>query len=120
VIGVDIGTTIHYVIGNKEGIFYYNKTKQFDDLEKLLLRFKDAIMVIDAGPDIFRVRDLREKFMGRVFLCHFAKDRKTMQLIRWGKDQEFGNVLADRNRMIQIVVDEFNDSRITLQGTRDE
>jgi len=43
-----------------------------------------------------------------------------MQLIRWGKDQELGNVLADRNRMIQIVVDEFNDSRITLQGTRDE
>lgn len=120
VIGVDIGTTIHYVIGNKEGLFYYNKTKQFDDLEKLLLRFKDAIMIIDAGPDIFRVRDLREKFMGRVFLCHFTKDRKTMQLIRWGKDQEFGNVLADRNRMIQIVVDEFNDSRITLQGTRDE
>ena len=120
VIGVDIGTTIHYVIGNKEGLFYYNKTKQFDDLEKLLLRFKDAIMVIDAGPDIFRVRDLREKFMGRVFLCHFTKDRKTMQLIRWGKDQEFGNVLADRNRMIQIVVDEFNDGRITLQGTRDD
>ena len=58
--------------------------------------------------------------MGRVFLCHFTKDRKTMQLIRWGKDQEFGNVLADRNRMIQIVVDEFNDGRITLQGTRDD
>lgn len=120
VIGVDIGTTIHYVIGNKEGLFHYGKTQAFDDMEKLLYRFKDAVMVIDAGPDIFRVRDLREKFMGRVFLCHFARDRKTMQLIRWGKDQEFGNVLADRNRMIQIVVDEFNDSRITLQGRRDD
>jgi len=120
VIGVDIGTTIHYVIGNTEGLFFFSKTKIFDDLEKLLFRFKDAIMVIDAGPDIFRVRDLREKFKGRVFLCHFARDRKTMQLIRWGKDAEFGNVLADRNRMIQIVVDEFNDERITLQGTRDD
>ncbi len=120
VIGVDIGVTIHYVVGNKEGIFYYGKTKDFNDLEKLLYKYKDATMVIDAGPDIFRVRDLREKFLGRVFLCHFARDRKTMQLIRWGKDKEFGNVLADRNRMIQIVVDEFNDERITLQGTRDD
>jgi hypothetical protein len=69
-------------MGNRDGLFFYTKTKEFNDLEKLMYRYKDAVMVIDAGPDIFSVRKLKEEFPGRVFLCHFARDRKTMQLIR--------------------------------------
>lgn len=120
VIGCDSGIVKHFVIGNREGLFYYGKTEDWEDIRGYLKRFDRSILVVDHLPDITGPRKLREEFPGRVFLCHYARDRKTMQFIRWGKDNEAGNVIADRNRMIQLVVDEFADRRISLQGTRDD
>lgn len=120
VIGVDVGNTIHYVIGNEEGIFYAGKTEDIEDLERLLSRFKGSVMVIDRGPDVFGPKKLREKYPGRVFLCSFARVKKTDQIIKFKEGEEYGDVLADRNRVIQLVVDEFTDKRIPLQGTADD
>ena len=120
VIGVDSGNVKHFVCGNKDGIFYYGKTEKWSDIESLMARFERAIAVIDAMPDLTAPRELREKYPGRVFLCHYARDRKTEQLVRWGKNEEYGNVLVDRNRMIQFIVDEFAKTRIPLQGSRDD
>ena len=41
-------------------------------------------------------------------------------MIRWGKDKELGNVVVDRNRGLQTLIDEFADKRIPLQGTMDD
>lgn len=117
VIGVDTGTTIYYVVGNDKGLFYYGSCTDYDEIEKLINRYKRSIVVFDQGGDLIAPRKLREKYPGRIFLCHYSVDRKTMQLVRWGKDKELGNVIADRNRMIQLVIDEFIDKRIQLQGT---
>ena len=120
VIGCDSGIVKHYVCGNKEGIFFYGKTESWDDIRSLLKRWKGSVAVIDAMPDITEPRKLREEFPGRVFLCHYAKDRKTMQLVRWGEGDEAGSVLVDRNRSLQFLIDEFADKRIPLQGTPDD
>ena len=116
IIGVDTGIDIRYVIGNEEGLFYYGECKDYDELENFLIKWPKAIMIIDQGGDIIGSRKLREKYPGRVFLCHYRKDRKTMELIHWGKDDEEGNVIVDRNRMIQLVIDEFTDKRIPISG----
>lgn len=120
VIGCDSGIKKHYVLGNSQGLFYYGVTEKWDDIEELLKKYERSVAVIDAMPDITEPRKLREKYPGRVFLCHYARDRKTMQLIRWGKDKEFGNVTVDRNRTLQVLIDEFSDKRIPLQGTMDD
>lgn len=120
VIGCDSGIKKHYVCGNKQGLFYYGVTEDWADIARLLQRFKRSVLVVDAMPDITGPRKLCEAFPGRVFLNHYARDRKTMQLIRWGKEKEEGNVLADRNRLLQLVIDEFADRRIPLQGTKDD
>jgi hypothetical protein len=120
VIGVDTGIDIRYVIGNNQGLFYYGETSDYKELERLLYRFPKAIMVIDQGGDIIGPRTLREKFRGRIFLCHYSQDRKTMQMIRWGDGDEDGNVIVDRNRAIQLVVDEFKGKRIPIFGTENE
>lgn len=117
VIGVDTGIELRYVVGNKDGLFYYGQTKKYEEIEYLMKRWERSIVVMDAGGDLIGSRQLREKYPGRVFLAHYSQDRKTMQLIRWGKADESGNVVVDRNRVIQIVVDEFKDRRIPLQGT---
>lgn len=117
VIGVDTGIDIRYVMGNNEGLFFYGESNDYKPIEKALKDYPNAIAVIDQGGDIVAVRKLREKYPGRVFLCHYSQDRKTLQLIRWGDKDEDGNVIVDRNRMIQFVIDEFKDKRVPLQGT---
>ena len=120
VIGADSGLIKHYVVGNSQGIFYTGKTEDWGDIEKLLDRYERSIAVLDALPDLTKPREMREKYPGRVFLCHYGVDRKTMQLIRWGQDKEAGNVLVDRNRMIQLVIDETRMGRIMFNGKIEE
>lgn len=119
VIGVDTGITHHYVVGNETGIFHYD-SGSYEDIEKLLKRWPNSIAVFDQGGDLVGSRELREKYPGRVFLCHYARDRKTMQLVRWGSNKEEGNVIADRNRMIQLMVDEIKSGLMRFNGTEEE
>lgn len=119
VIGVDTGKQIHYVVGGEKGLFFYDTAKDYDEIESLLVRWPRAICVVDQGGDLIGSRKLRERYPGRVFLCSYGEDRKTEQLVRWGAKDEAGAVIADRNRMIQLVVDEFTDKRIPVMTTKD-
>jgi hypothetical protein len=118
IIGVDTGVDIRYTVGNKYGLFFFGECKDYSELEKLLSRWPDAIMVIDQGGDIIGPRKLREKYPNRVYLCFFRQDRKNDKLIQW--DDEDGTVVADRNKCIQLVVDEFTERRIPIFGTESE
>lgn len=132
IIGMDTGHNIHYTLMNKEGIFYHgycpsvaeNQTKgydPYDEIEELLARkYPNSILVADQGGDLIGVRKLQAKYPGRVFLCWFVKETKNKTLIRWGEDEEYGRVLVDRNRTIQLAVDEFNEGRIAINGWVDE
>jgi ssDNA-binding Zn-finger/Zn-ribbon topoisomerase 1 len=117
VIGIDTGLKIDFVMGSKRGLFYQGETKDYDELDRIMKQRPRAIAVIDAGGDLIGSRKFVERWPGRVFLCFFREDRKTKQLIQWGEKNEYGTVIADRNRMIQMVVSEFGDKRIPLQGT---
>ena len=120
VIGCDSGLKKHYVLGNKNGIFHAGIASSWDTIRGFLREFKRSIAVIDALPDLTEPRKLREEFPGRVFLCHYARDRKTYQIIRWGANDEAGNVTVDRNRGLQMVIDDFANKKIPLQGTQDD
>lgn len=126
IIGVDTGLPIHYVLANKKGFFYYGKCvdartgNPYDELEKLLIRFPNSIMVADQGGDLIGIRGLQQKYPGRVFLCWYRSDRKTQEIIRWADGDKYGEVYADRNRLIQLFIDEMNDRRIAFNGTEGE
>lgn len=120
VIGCDSGLKKHYVLGNKDGLFHAGIARDWSEIDSLLQKYKRSIAVIDALPDLTEPRRLREKYPGRVFLCHYSVDRKTFQLIRWGKNDEAGNVTVDRNRTMTMVIDEFASKKIPLQGTQDD
>ena len=131
IIGVDTGHNIHYTLANKDGIFYHGYCKSiaenpvlgydpYDELDKLMIRFPRAIMISDQGGDLIGIRKLQNKYRGRVFLCWFTKETKTQQIIRWGNNDEEGKVLADRNRLIQLVIDEIKEQRFPIWGTRED
>jgi len=113
VIGVDSGITKHYTIGNVNGIFRYGKTTVFSEIENLLLKYPNSIMVIDALPDITAVIDLVEKYRGRVYRCWYS-GTDGRELIKW--DNKTGNVHVDRSAMFQVLVDELNAGAIAFGG----
>lgn len=120
VIGVDTGLKLDYVMGGVKGLFYAGEADDYDVLDGHMKRWPKAICVVDQGGDLIGCRKFAARWPGRVFLCLFNEDRKTKELVRWGKGEESGAVTADRNRMIQLVVDEFSDKRIPLQGTESD
>lgn len=131
IIGVDTGHNIHYTLSNKDGIFHYGYCQSiaenptpgydpYDELDKLLQRFPRSIMIADQGGDLIGIRKLQAKYRGRVYLCWFVKETKNLQIIRWAENDEEGKVLVDRNRLIQMVVDEFKETRSPIWGKKEE
>ena len=120
VIGVDSGLKKHYVLGNSQGLFYYGVTETWDDIDNFLKIFPRSVAVIDHLPDITGPRMLQDKYPGRVFLCHYVKDKKSQQLVKWGVDKEYGTVHADRNKVIDMWVAELIDRRLPIQGTEED
>lgn len=128
IIGVDTGHNIHYTLANKEGIFYHGYCKSiaedqtpgydpYDELDKLLQKYPRSIMVADQGGDLIGIRKLQAKYVGRVYLCWFTKETKNHELFRWVDkegDTPVFKVLVDRNRAIQLVVDEIKEKRFPI------
>lgn len=136
VIGVDTGHNIYYTMANNQGYFFHGyaetieeNTKSlnpipnydpYDALRKLMHQYPKAMMIADQGGDLIGIRKLQAEFNGRVFLCLFTKETKNMQIIRWGENEERGRVLVDRNRAIQMFIDEMKDKRVSFNGTKED
>lgn len=131
IIGVDTGHDIYYTLMNKQGVFYHGYCQSpqevndpnydpYNQLDSLMQRYPRSIMVADQGGDLIGIRKLQMKYKGRVFLCWFVKETKSQQIIRWAENDEEGKVLVDRNRMIQLTIDQINDQRILFNGTNED
>lgn len=118
IIGVDTGNAINVVAGNKYGIFYNNKSEDYGELRMMMKSFSDAICIIDAGGDFRGAKSFRQEFPNRVFLCYFRQDRKNDEIIQW--NDEDGTVVADRNKMIQLCIDEFVEKRMPVYGSEND
>lgn len=116
IMGVDTGLKLDYVLGDEHGLFHHADTDSYDELDALMLRWPKMICVMDMGGDLIGSRAFAARWKGRVFLCALTGDRNTKELITWKKGDEYGACTADRNRVIQLVVDEFRDRRILVHG----
>lgn len=115
IIGVDTGSEINYVIGNRYGLFFNDKCKDYEPIRRFLRMWPTAIAVIDQGGDIIGPRKLREEFPHRVFLCFFRQDRRNDEMMKWNDDD--GTVQVDRNKILQLCVDEMIEKRCPIAGT---
>lgn len=128
VIGVDTGLGLHMTVLNKDGVFYYEHDAEitatrnpYHRLEELMKRFKRSIVMIDQGGELMHTRELQAKYPGRVFLVYYRQDRKSVDLVQWGEEYEYGKVTVDRNRMMTLIVEQLRDTgRVRLNGTKDE
>ena len=128
VIGADTGHGIHYVLMNRQGVFYFDHETSitaskdpYDVIRAHLKRFERSRAVFDQGGDLIGVRKLQAEFPGRVFLCFYRKDRKSNDFAEWGENDEYGTVRVDRNRQMTLMVEQLRDiGRIRLNGTKEE
>jgi len=120
VLGIDTGLKLDFVMGNMKGLFYHGEANDYPTLDRIMTRWTKAIAVIDQGGDLIGSRKFYARWPGRVFLCLLSGDRKTKELAKWGKGDEQGAVTADRNRCIQLTVDEFRTKRIPVHGTEQD
>lgn len=118
VIGVDTGLKIDYVMGSRTGLFYQGDCADYAELDKHMARWKKAIVVMDGGGDIIGARQFRERWQGRVFLGFLGADKKTTDTPTWNDTEK--TVAIERNKTIQILVDEFSQGKIPLQGTEND
>lgn len=117
ILGIDTGLRLDYVLGNKKGLFFHNDCNDYAELDLIMDRWKKCIAVIDAGGDLIGSRAFAERWVGRVYFCYLTGDRKKNEIATWGKGDEHGAVIVDRNRIIQLCVDEFRNKRIPVHGT---
>lgn len=128
VIGMDTGHGLHYVLMNKQGVFFYDyanvitaKTDPYDVIEGLLKRFPRSVVISDQAGDLIGIRKLQAKYPGRVFLCYYIRDKKNVEMVRWGDNEEYGKVQVERNRFMTLLIEQMRDTgRLRLQGTKVE
>ena len=116
--GVDVGIKKHYVIGNHQGVYEVGETESWADIEYLMYKYNIQVCVIDILPDITIPRQLAEKYPNRVFLCSLHNDRQTYEIIKWHSGGESSRVSVDRNRGIQLLIDNLNAEKIKFWGHR--
>lgn len=120
ILGIDTGLKLDYVLGGMKGLFFHGEADDYKVLDDIMVRWPKAIAIIDAGGDLIGSRKFYEKWKGRVYLCYLGGDRKTNELVEYKEGDEHGAVHADRNRMIQLVVDEFRTKRVPVHGTESD
>ena len=127
IIGLDTGHDLHYVLMNKQGVFYYGHCESpqekadpnydpYDAIDRLLRQYDRSILVADQGGDLIGIRKLQQKYKGRVVLCWSNKESKTQNLIQWKDEDGDEKVFIDRNRFVQQCVDEINETRTVFNG----
>jgi ribosomal protein L24E len=118
IIGADTGNAINIVCGNKYGLFYHSKTNGYTELYKLMREWPSAILLIDSGGDITGPRQLKETFPNRVYTCFLRNDRKNDKLADWNDEDQ--SVVIDRNKLLQLCVDEFAEHRLPIYGSQND
>lgn len=117
-IGVDNGKTMHYVIGNKYGIFKMGETDDWQVIENLRNQY-DAYMVIDSNPYPTPPLKLANKYPGKVFVHWYTDDSKQSEIIEWGEKDKKTSVFSDRTKIIDAVVADINATDLLFNMTLD-
>jgi hypothetical protein len=89
--GVDVGTSLHTVIGdrlskNTVRVVKIARLSSFNDLYDLATRFNVKCAVIDLYPETRKVREFAEEARFEVFGCQYQEDKK--HDVDWNQSSE--------------------------------
>jgi len=108
--GVDIGKTHHYVIGNREGIFEigtldYSRDDERKGWDKIALKIQEfdvRTCVVDGLPDVDEARDLCKQFPFRVWANFYHKREEKVKPVEFKQVEK--QVISDRYRTLETTI----------------
>jgi len=122
--GVDVGVKyIHVVVVQKIGedamrVLYAGTVRKFegpyDSLESIINKYKIKIMVIDKKPEVMKVREMINKFPGRVYAAEYPPNMRfpLEDYIKW--DDIKYEVKLDRTMSLDYLIGDIQNQRIEL------
>lgn len=120
IIGVSTALPVHYVVGNKQGLFYNAITEDpLTDIGQHLIDWdKKCYVFADQVGDVAWLKQLQEKFTGKIYICFLKNDPRSQSIVKWGEDEKRLEVEISRSSLIQQIVDEIREKRLTFNGSR--
>lgn len=109
--GVDVGKTKHWVLGNWQGVISHGTLDSWEEIEKMIT-MNDAITVIDALPDFTIPKHLADTYPGQVFVSYYTHDTKNMEAIVRKEGDQFGIIQSDRTKLFDILAMEISSGKI--------
>lgn len=129
--GVDVGSWLHveidaWTIGpggedintiSKPKVIYQGKVKDFEELDKLMLRFYVSGCVIDAHPERRKALEFARRFYGNVKVCIYARgiNGKTIKV----HEDDDHIVLVDRTYWLDQSLGRFHKQEIVIPANTD-
>jgi hypothetical protein len=113
--GVDVGQTMHVVIGVRTGtetyeIIYVGRVKDFGELHDLAKKMGVRSCVIDAYPDTHATRQFQKQESYKVYRCQYSENMTDLPEF----NAETGMVKCNRNEMMDKVHDIVINGKVKL------
>jgi len=113
--GVDQGNELHAVIiapheGKDGAIVHLGVYRDWEEVERLVDKFKVRVGVIDAMPETRPAREIAEKHKGKVFLCYYSNQKRPAPV--W--DRRKMTVMVDRTNSLDTSHAAIQEGRIVL------
>lgn len=126
VAGIDVGAVLHVTIDvitghnadeqpYRQGRFV-GVAKTFDEVADMLRRYRVSTAVVDIGPELHKVQELRDMFIDQggctVWLCRFAQaPRAGVQKYGMKLDYQAQIVLVDRTSVFDVAFEDILSGR---------
>lgn len=111
-LGVDVGNIKHYTLGSEKGI---TKVGIFSDWSELddMLKMYSPVTVIDAMPENTMSKHFVNNYP-RTYMCYLNRDKKQKRLWHLGSKEEYGVIHADRNRLLDSVINDIIETNFLI------
>ena len=107
IMGMDVGGKLHIRISeiledNKRRAVYIGSVNSFDEAATLIMRYNVNTCVVDAKPEIHKVREFQEKFPHIVWLCDYTSEKVDF----WNVNDTEKIIKVDRTASIDGMISE--------------
>lgn len=113
VMGIDQGRVLHCVVmqpGTFTKIVWAGEVKDFEEVDRLMLKFNVRELVIDALPETRKARELMKRNQNKVWLCFYNEHQKGSY--SWNEEERI--VSVNRTESLDVGTDAIIQSKIVL------
>lgn len=113
VIGVDVGSKLHMVViepSNIPKLICVDDLDTWEELDKMMLKFNCKQIVIDAMPELHKVRDFIAKHKSKSYKCFYNENQKGS----FSFDEETRIVTVNRTESLDVGTDMIINKKISI------